>query len=155
MNYLRSIIFHAAIALTIVACQSVGDTDDREPELPVVRRRDDIEALFPAYGTSPESLRVRVVGEYRQLDVRKRQTPPPVYQGHVIIDLEGGGGVILYPTWHPAAIRSPQEIERYEGQQVVFVGTLVPVVPPPPDFPHAASLVVPGLIEVETMAIAD
>lgn len=73
---------------------------------------------------------VTVEGQYRQEDVRMRQTnPDSLFQGHVVLILDDGCRVFLYPPSAPEAIRSEQEIRQYENQQVCAVGVILPRIP--------------------------
>lgn len=102
--------------------------------LPIVASKDDI-----AEYANEE---VRLIGRYRQIDVRKRQASPPVYSGHVAIVLDDSTAVLLYPIWHSSAKRPAEAIERLVDQRVAVEGTIFPKAPPSPD--HAASLVMPA-----------
>jgi hypothetical protein len=67
---------------------------------------------------------VLLVGTYQQVDMRMRQKPPPLYQGHVAVRLSDGTQVLLEPSWSKAAIRSPEERERYDGSRVEVTGVI-------------------------------
>jgi hypothetical protein len=64
-------------------------------QLPTILNHRDLEQFFPnPYQTTNdderqerkrkinEGKKVRVIGRYAQVDVRKKQDPPPLYQGH-------------------------------------------------------------------------
>ncbi|MBE9008711.1 hypothetical protein IQ250_00585 [Pseudanabaenaceae cyanobacterium LEGE 13415] len=113
-------------------------------ELPLVVTKADIEA-HPVQ-------QVRLVGQYVQIDVRKRPDSTPVYGGNVALVLEDGTKVLLYPIWHVAAKRSKAEIRQFENQRVVAVGTLFPQAPSSPE--HLANLLLPCLTEVQSIDLA-
>ena len=96
--------------------------------------------------------RVRLVGRYTPLDVRRRRTPPPVYRGHVTVRLDDGTAVLLEPSWRPEAIRPPDELARYKDRPVVVVGTILPRAPQSPD--GTASLLMPCLTDIESITEA-
>lgn len=136
-------------------------------QLPTILNDRDLEELFPnPYQTTNyderqerkrkrnEGTKVRVIGQYAQVDVRQRQDPPPLYQGHAVVDLEDGAAIFLYPGWHSNAIRPPSEIARYENQRVVVVGTVVPEMPRDPYHPYAASLMGPCLVSIDSIELA-
>ncbi|MDC0833782.1 hypothetical protein POG22_12310 [Geitlerinema sp. CS-897] len=128
----------------------------RRPEnLPIISSWEEFQELF--HSRDRHGLEVRVVGIYEQNDVRKRQTPPPVYHGHVAISFNSGGGILLYPAWHSISIRSREEIERYEGRSVMVTGRVVPQAPPPPSgVPGGvlAAIVSPSFVAVDKIELA-
>jgi D-alanyl-D-alanine carboxypeptidase len=86
------------------------------PMAPLISRREDIAAH--------DRQATRVVGRYTQFDARMNPRPPPRYAGHVVLVLDDGTKVLLYPVWHPQARRGDAEISRFEGQRVEVSGTL-------------------------------
>ena len=142
-------------------------------QLPTILNDSDLEELFPnpydslgpfdsindeeiddLLKAETEGKKVRVIGRYAQVDVRKRKDPPPLYQGHALVYLEDRAAIFLYPGWHPNAIRQPEEIARYENQRVVVVGTVVPKMPKNPSYPYAAALIGPCLISIDSIEMA-
>jgi hypothetical protein len=93
-----------------------------------------------------------VVGRYGQLDVRMRQKGDPVYLGHAAVTLADGTLVTLEPTWSDAARRPAEEIERWDGQQVVVRG-LLHAEAPEPEEPQAA-IMSPCVSPVEAVEAA-
>jgi hypothetical protein len=116
-------------------------------QLPTVLSRIDIE--------EQEGKQVRVVGRYIQVDVRYRKSAPPLYEGHVAVILDDGTTVFLYPTWHEHAIRSADEISKYENQWVVVVGTIVSSIPNDPRaYPHqAARILAPCMLAIDSIQV--
>jgi hypothetical protein len=110
-------------------------------ELPTVSASEDIQ--------QQTGKRVRLVGRYIQIDVRMRQVPPPVYNGHVAIALEDQTEVLLYPIWDSQAKRPPEEIARYENLPVAVIGTVLLEAPDSPE--DAANLCSPCLVSVESI----
>lgn len=93
---------------------------------------------------------VRIVGKYKQVDVRYINVPP-IYEGHVKVVLDDGTGIFFYPPWHSKAIRTSEEIAQFENKRVVVVGKILPKIPP---YPHyAASIVAPCLVTIESLEI--
>ena len=136
-------------------------------QLPTILNRRQLEELFPnpyktrndnerqeRRRTRVEGKKVRVIGRYAQVNVRKRQNLPPLYQGHTALQLEDGAAIFLYPGWHPNVSRPQSEIARYENQRVVVVGTVVPETPPDPSHPYAAALIGPCLISIDSIEMA-
>ncbi|WP_017663610.1 hypothetical protein [Baaleninema simplex] len=121
--------------------------------LPTISSWNDFHTLFPSsyYG---EGLEVRVVGVYQRTMVRTPRPGPPieVYLGNFEIGLDSRGGILLYPMWHPDAIRPAEEIERYEGQRVVVTGRVVPRAPDDPSY--AATLIGPCFMTVDRIELA-
>jgi hypothetical protein len=95
--------------------------------------------------------RVLLVGTYQQVDMRMRQKPPPVYRGHVALKLSDGTLVLLEPGWSKAAIRSPEERERYDGKRVEVTGIIHARSPEPPE--PAAHTIGPVLSPVEVIQL--
>ncbi|MFL9453057.1 MULTISPECIES: hypothetical protein [Nostocales] len=135
-------------------------------QLPTIRIKDDIDEHYDArFDVSGDDnimkqsidagtvgIPVRVIGKYRQVDVRYRQTPPPQYKGHVLIVLDDGGKIFFYPPWHSKAIRSSNEIAQFENKRVVVVGKILPIMPPYPR--DAASIVAPCVVAIESIELA-
>lgn len=135
-------------------------------QLPTIRIKNDIDENFDdRFGVSGDDnimkqsidagtvgTLVRVIGKYKQVDVRYRQTPPPQYKGHVLIVLDDGGKIFFYPPWHSKAIRSSDEIAQFENKRVVVVGKILPIIPPYPR--DSASIVAPCLVAIESIKIA-
>jgi hypothetical protein len=90
-----------------------------------------------------------LVGRYGQLDVRMRQKGDPVYLGHVALTLADGTLVTLEPIWSDAARRPAEEIERWDGQEVVVRGLLHAEAPEPPE--PQATIVSPCVSPVEAI----
>lgn len=82
-----------------------------------------------------------VVGTYVEVDVRKRQSEPPVYKGHAAVRLADGTMVFLSPAWSQDAIRPREEIDAYKDKQVAVLGVVVESCPPDPS--GGASLIGP------------
>jgi hypothetical protein len=74
---------------------------------------------------------VEVFGTYEQVAAGKAPDAKP--QGHAAVRLDDGSMIWLEPPWHPGAIRSAEEIAKYEGKSVVAKGLLFAECPPPPD----------------------
>ncbi|MGB3691998.1 MAG: hypothetical protein WA865_23220 [Spirulinaceae cyanobacterium] len=100
-----------------------------------------------------EGKQVRIIGQYTQVDVRKRPKPPPQYRGNVAVVLEDRRKVYLYPMWHPEAKRPSEEIARYENQQVIIVGKIVPRAPESPE--ATAMIISPCLLTIDSIELAD
>jgi hypothetical protein len=96
--------------------------------------------------------RARVVGTYRQVDMRMRQKPPPRYVGHAAVELSDGTRVLLEPGWSQAAIRSAEERALYDGKRVEVTGVIHQRSPSPPE--PAAHVVNPTVSPVETVQLA-
>ena len=135
----------------INVCLNNIHRQEKMTALPTISSWNNFRALFP-YPYNREGLEVRVVGIYQQADIRKRPIPPAVYRGNVKIVLNSSGGILLYPMWHPDAIRYPEEIERYEGQRVIVTGRVVPEAPGDPR--GAATLIGPCFVTVDTIELA-
>ncbi|HEX9989537.1 MAG TPA: hypothetical protein VGE45_13800 [Chloroflexia bacterium] len=112
------------------------------PDMPTVTTEDDI--------NDNAGQNVRVVGRYTQIDVRKRSTPQPVYNGHASLVLEDGTTVLLEPIWSKASKRPRKEIKRYDGQIVGAVGIILPEAPDSPD--EAANLMMPCLTNIQSIS---
>lgn len=111
--------------------------------LPIVANKNDIAEYADE--------QVRLIGRYTQIDVQKRQDSTPVYNGHVAIVLDDNTHVLLYPTWHSAAKRPAEEIERLVDQRVAVEGTIFPKAPSSPD--NSASLVLPCMTKVTSISV--
>ncbi|AFZ10985.1 hypothetical protein Osc7112_6906 (plasmid) [Oscillatoria nigro-viridis PCC 7112] len=134
--------------------------------LPTILNQSDIESNFPRppYGSGDDDeidkkieartrgKQVRVIGKYTQIDARQRPVPPPVYRGIVVIILADRTAVFLHAMWHPEAIRSAQEIARYDKKQVVVVGKMVPRTPEPPEV--QAMIVAPCMLTIDSIELA-
>ena len=142
-------------------------------QLPTILNRRHLEALFPdpfdsigpfdsinhdeideLLKAENEGKKVRVIGRYAQVNVRKRPDLPPLYRGLVALYLEDGAAIFLYPGWHPNAIRQPSEIAQYKNQRVVVLGTVVPEMPKNPSDPYAASVIGPCFLSIDSIEIA-
>ena len=91
-------------------------------------------------------------GHYRQHDVRKgvrysRSTPS--YHGHVLIQLEDGTGVMLYPIWHQESIRPQVEIDAFDGKLVTVTGWIYLTAPNMSKQQPAQNLMLPCLMDIE------
>jgi hypothetical protein len=95
--------------------------------------------------------KVLLVGTYRQIDVRMRRKPPPVYRGHVAIVLEDGTEVLLEPVWKKTAIRPPDEIARFDNKAVRVLGTIHKVAPECPE--PTANLLLPCMTDIESIEL--
>jgi hypothetical protein len=113
--------------------------------LPACRRSHDVSANAGA--------RVRVFGEYVDVDARQRPDPPAQYRGHAAIRLEDGALVQLEPTWAEAALRSAGERARFAGKAVEAIGVLWASPPEPPE--PVAYMLGPCLSPVESIAERD
>lgn len=96
---------------------------------------------------------VRLIGDYEQMDVRMRTSDPPVYRGHAAIRLDDGTRILLEPIWDKNAIRTEEEIARFEGKRVAVVGMLFPVAPDNFDRVEA-NLRMPCLSDIESIELA-
>jgi hypothetical protein len=92
-----------------------------------------------------------VVGTYEEVDVRARQTSPPVYEGHAAVRLPDGMAVLIEPSWSAHAIRDDDERARAVGQVVRVRGVLHASCPEPPE-PDAA-IVGPCLTDVASVEV--
>ncbi|MEQ8468392.1 histidine kinase [Coleofasciculus sp. E1-EBD-02] len=135
-------------------------------ELPTILNRTDIEEHFPdpfdaidddemdeRLQARDKGKQVRLIGQYIQVDVRRWPKPPPRYKGHVAVVLEDGTEVFLYPPWHSEAIRSTNEITRYNNRGVAVVGKIVPECPKSPQ--PAASIVAPCMLTIDFIDLVD
>lgn len=94
---------------------------------------------------------VVVEGVYRQRDVRRIQSDPDeLLEGHVVIVLEDGAQVFLYPPDDDEALRSADERERLEGRMVRVAGLLLSRVPGP-----GAAIRAPCLTDVTSIEPVD
>ena len=112
---------------------------------PLCRRSEDIALMAGG--------RVRVVGDYVEVDARRRPRPPARFVGHAAISLEDGGRILLEPNWAPAALRSAGERTRFAGRRVEAVGLLWASSPEPPE--PIAYKTAPCLSPVESVVAAD
>lgn len=99
-----------------------------------------------------EGKQVRLIGRYTQVDVSYIKRLPPSYVGHVAVELDDGTGILLYPAWHPSAIRPANEITQFQDKRVVVIGKLVPTAPEPPD--NSASLIGPCMLTIDSIELA-
>lgn len=106
-----------------------GNLPKKNPVEIIIKTRPDIER----YSGQEADL----IGIYRKVDVRMRQTGTPVYKGHVSIFLEDDTEVMLLPTWDKAAIRKPDEIKKYDGKLVQVKCIVQPYPPNPENFAMA------------------
>ena len=88
-----------------------------------------------------------VTGIYTEKDVRKRRPGDnsKVYAGHVILVLEDGRSIFLYPPSDELAIRSKDEIKKYKGRKVWVKGKVLKNIPQT----GAASVQAPCIIDIE------
>ena len=123
-----------------------GISNEPTTDPPTIRSHADIEARA--------FQRVQVEGIYEQIDVRKKHpgSEPPVYRGHAALRLADGRLVTLEPPSEPAAVRSPDEIARFEGKRAVAVGKLYPLGAATGE--HVARMLTPCLWPVESLALA-
>jgi hypothetical protein len=112
--------------------------------LPQCRRLADLEAF--------DGARVRVLGEYVELDLRKNPEPPPQFAGSAGVRLEDGAVVLLEPSWSPRGLRSRDESARLAGRRVEATGRLWKN-PPAPSEP-VAQVLAPCLSPVESVDLA-
>ncbi len=91
--------------------------------------------------------RAVIAGVYHQVDVRQKQRPPAVYAGHVAIGLDDSTEVYLEPIWSTAALRSPEERNRFDRRRVAVTGVVLARMPEPPE--PAAHLMGPCVSPVE------
>jgi hypothetical protein len=140
-------------AMLILACACGGTGTPSEPrpmsnesastELPTVRRQADVKPNADR--------RVRVVGVYEQIDVRKRdpRVGEKVFRGHAGLRLEDGGLVTLDPPSEPSAVRPAAEIAANEGKLVIATGKLYPL--GASSEPHVARMITPCIWPVESI----
>lgn len=145
----------AMIVLVLIAVPTVYESHQTEflkltkgeenvVELPTVLSQEDIDENALE--------QVRLIGRYTQIDVRKRPSASPIYNGHVALLLDDGTEVLLYPIWHSEAKRSADEIAQYQNRKVIVIGTIFPKSPGSPD--NVANLVMPCLTEVKSIQLA-
>jgi len=92
------------------------------PEIPIIRREEEIE-LHPGKI-------VYVEGTYEQEDVRMvQESPKTLFLGHVVVVLEDGCRVFLYPPGRDEALRSKEEIRQFEHKKVSVLGRIYPTIP--------------------------
>jgi hypothetical protein len=173
MRVLALVLFLLLGNMGITSCQfhqirTLNSTNSEKimTELPTIRIKNDIDENYDArFGVSGDDnimkqsidagtvgTLVRVIGKYRQVDVRYIQDPPPEYKGHVLIVLDDGGKIFFYPPWHSKAIRSSDEIAQFENKRVVVVGKILRRLP---SYPRgSASIVAPCLVAIESIEIA-
>jgi hypothetical protein len=96
---------------------------------------------------------VAVHGTYRQVDVRRKQTPPPRLEGHAAVALDDGTLVFLEPAWSARAIRPEDERRSLDGRRVVATGLLHARAPSPPE--PVAALIDPCLSPVHRVEPAE
>ncbi|WP_446403492.1 hypothetical protein [Coleofasciculus sp. C1-SOL-03] len=150
---------------TLIA-PGIGTAASNMTELPTILNRTDIEEHFPdpfdaidddemdeRLQARDKGKQVRLIGQYIQVDVRRWPKPPPRYKGHVAVVLEDGTEVFLYPPWHSEAIRSANEITRYNNRGVTVVGKIVPECPKSPQ--PAASIVAPCMLTIDFINLVD
>jgi hypothetical protein len=114
-----------------------------EAQLPTVRLEGD--------ATTFAGQQVIVEGRYQQEDVRMMQVNPPVlHQGHVVLVLDDGSRVFLYPPASRDSLRDPVEIRRFEGRLVRAVGVILPRIPQEGSVQNA-----PCLVYVVSIALAE
>jgi hypothetical protein len=98
---------------------------------------------------------IEVVGTYRFFP----DQPGVDYTGvprAVRVELDGGAGPLLEPYWHPDAVRSASETERFLGREVRVRGRYLTQQPRNPDDPPQASALGGSCIHpVETIELAD
>lgn len=92
---------------------------------------------------------VYVIGIYKQMDVRMKQINPKVlYKGHASITLQDDYVALLYPPARRKAIRSKEEIEKFENQYVKVKGVIYPFVPQ-----EGNTMMTPCLTEVHSIEL--
>lgn len=74
---------------------------------------------------------VEVFGRYER--VADGKAPDATPRDHAAVRLEDGTLIHLQPPWHPNAVRSAEEQEKYADQEIVAQGILLAECPPPPD----------------------
>lgn len=73
---------------------------------------------------------VYIEGIYQQEDVRMMQVnPETLFLGHVVVVLDDGCPVFLYPPATEEARRSQEEIQQFENKKVRVLGLLYPSIP--------------------------
>lgn len=108
----------------------------------------DIEGIRLFDGSS-----VSLVGIYMQHDVRKglRRQGPVEFYGDVVIVLDDGTEVLLYPIWHKEKIRPSEEIEQFENEKVVVKGDVFAVAPSSEE--NLANLLMPCITDIKQIAV--
>jgi hypothetical protein len=97
-----------------------------------------------------EGKKVLLTGKYQQHDIRKnkiRATSPPEYHGDVVIRLDDGTDVLLYPVWHAEKIRPDEEIIKYDNKRVIVHGRIFAIAPDSRQ--GMANLLMPCITDVE------
>lgn len=117
------------------------DRFDGASSLPAVTTSTDV-------GTN-DGAQVRLVGVYTELDARMKQDPPPVYAGHVAIELADGSKVTLNPVWHKDALRPEDEIKLLRGKRVEIVGMIFKRAPADPR--GGASPIGPAIFDIKSL----
>lgn len=74
---------------------------------------------------------VEVFGTYQKVAMGKAPDAEP--DGHAAVRLDDGTLIHLQPPWQVTAVRSPDELSKFDGQRVVAKGILLAECPPPPD----------------------
>lgn len=121
--------------------------------IPVITSYADYQELFQRAPEDQfpykEKHRVKIIGTYTRVDLRKNKPIPNSFGGFpsepdsyvkpISIELAPSDGrrpiILIYPSWHPESARPEEEIEAYEGKQVVVTGDLWQFSPPPPSPP--------------------
>ncbi len=91
----------------------------------------DVEVRTAADRDAKAGEMVEVFGTYQHVSGGKAPDAAP--DGHAAVRLDDGSQIWLAPPWHTDAIRTAEEIARYDGKSVVAKGLLFAECPPPPD----------------------
>ncbi|MEM7036672.1 MAG: hypothetical protein AAF570_06805, partial [Bacteroidota bacterium] len=97
------------------------------------------------------------IGIYRQYELRKGPRPDgekKQFHGHVYIELEDNGSVILFPIWDRSCFRDKKEIKRYEGKKVRLVGVIHQQSPNRPGPRPAQNIMASCLTDLEEIDFA-
>jgi hypothetical protein len=89
-----------------------------EEQVPVVETAEDVDAHVGKTAL--------VRGTYVEIDVRKQQTEPPVYEGYAAVRLSDGALVLLGT---PGPVRSQKERDELRDQAVVAEGFVNAICP--------------------------
>ncbi|MGB0561288.1 MAG: hypothetical protein ACPGVO_05740 [Spirulinaceae cyanobacterium] len=137
---------------------------ENETAIITVANRADFEALFPdpdfsdpnfSYADWSSKRQVRVIGEYRQIDLRMLHKFPPAYRGLAAIFVDDLGPVLLSAGGYEEVIRPPEEIAQYQGKRVAVTGILWETMPPYPTAPAANRPLIPCLLPVDSIELLD
>lgn len=120
--------FTIGLVLTVASCTT--SAPNRKPSTVTTLSPDD-QVRTAADRDHKSGNMVEVFGTYQQIADGK--APDAHHLGHVAVRLEDGTLIHLQPPWHADAVRSPDEIAKFEGREVVAKGILFAECPPPPD----------------------